>query len=97
MVRTKADNLKKNIIDIGVYSDKSDVSGVKSKIDTTLKKKEKKPEEEKVNEELNKKYEQVQKDNAEKLGGYRDMILKMKQEKRSKKQNEKDPKKKAKK
>ena len=60
---------------------------MKSKIVTSLKKA-KEVEEEKPNEELNKKYEQVQKENKDKLKDYRDLVLKMKQEKRSQKPKE---------
>lgn len=70
-----------------INHDGPDLSGIKSKINTTMKKPEK-VEKEKPNEELNKKYEQVQKENKEKLKDYRDLVLKMKQEKRSQKPKE---------
>jgi hypothetical protein len=63
--------------------DKPDYTNIKSKIDNTIKvNKEMMGEVEKGNEELAKKYEQIQKEKNEKLKDYRDMILKMKKEKR---------------
>jgi len=58
------------------------LSGVKSKIDTGLRRTNEVVKE-KGNDELNKKYNQMQKENQEKLKDYRDAILKMKQEKRN--------------
>jgi len=65
-----------------INHDMPDLSGVKSKIDTGLKKT-KEIVKETGNDELNKKYNQIQKENKDKLKDYREMILKMKQEKRS--------------
>ncbi len=60
-----------------------DLSLVKSKIDTgSLVKKPKEIIKEIPNDELDKKYNQIQKENQEKLKDYRDLVLKMKQEKR---------------
>jgi len=60
-----------------------DLTGVKSKLDTGLRRT-KEVNKEKGNEELNKKFNQMQKENKEKLKDYRDIVLKMKQEKRAK-------------
>lgn len=60
----------------------SDYSNVKSKIDISAPKQTLQRDTEKENE-LKSKYEQIQKENKEKLGEYRDMIVKMKKEKRS--------------
>ena len=71
-----------------INHDVPNLSGVKSKINTGLKKTTSQVGKEKPNEELNKKYAQVQKENDVKLKDYRDMVLKMKQDKRSQKPNE---------
>jgi hypothetical protein len=64
--------------------DMPDYSNVKSKIDTTSKvNKDMLEEVDTANEELKKKYQQIQKDKQDKLKAYRDMVLNMKQEKRS--------------
>jgi len=61
-----------------------DLTGVKSKINTGLRKTG--PISKEIpNEELNKKYKEVQKNNNDKLKEYRDVLLKMKQDKRKNK------------
>ena len=45
-------------------------------------------QEDTANEELAKKYQQIQKDKQDKLKAYREMILKMKEEKRNEQKNQ---------
>jgi hypothetical protein len=72
--------LKKGFV---INHDMPDYSNVKSRIDNTNKvNKEILDEEDIANEELKKKYQQIQKDKQDKLKAYRDMINKMKHEKR---------------
>jgi hypothetical protein len=67
-----------------VNHDVPDYSNIKSKIDTTTKvNKDILEEEDTANEELSKKYQQIQKDKQDKLKAYRDMIVKMKNDKRT--------------
>jgi hypothetical protein len=64
--------------------EKFDYGTVKSKIDNTLKvNQEILEQEDTANKELEKKYQQIQKDKQDKLKAYREMILKMKEEKRN--------------
>ena len=67
---------------IQINHDLPNLSGVKSKIDTGLRMN-REVKKEAGNEDLAKKFTQVQKENQDKLKEYRDMILKMKKDKRS--------------
>lgn len=67
-----------------INHDIPDLTKVTSKINTGLRRTTYN-QKEKPNDELNKKYEQVQKLNNDKLKEYRDVLLKMKQEKRKNK------------
>jgi hypothetical protein len=65
-----------------INHDIPNLTGVKPKIDTGLKKTN--PiQKENINEELNKKYKELQKNNNDKLKEYREVLLKLKQEKRN--------------
>ena len=75
---------------IPLNHDLPNLSNIKSKIDNTLKLPKdivKEPALEFVNnEELSKKYNQIQKENQDKIKEYKDMVLKMKKEKRNTKE-----------
>lgn len=69
-----------------ILNDKKDYSGVQSKIDTGIRTKASVSipiSDPSVNDELAKKYEQIEKEKQDKLKDYRDLILKMKKDKRS--------------
>jgi hypothetical protein len=77
-----------------MINDKKDYTGVKPKIDTGIKINKSQvvsTTSETANDELSKKYEQIQKEKQDKLKDYRDLLLKMKKDKRSvEKEKEKD-------
>jgi hypothetical protein len=69
-----------------MINEKKDYSGIQSKIDTGIRTKASVSiplSDPSVNDELAKKYEQIEKEKQEKLKDYRDLILKMKKDKRS--------------
>lgn len=67
-----------------LYNEKQDYSNIKSKIDTTLIiNKDISNKNDLANEELARKYQELQKEKESKLKDYRDLILKMKKDKRT--------------
>ncbi len=66
-----------------MIAEKPDYANVKSKIDNTLKVVPKDVSKDVANEELARKFEQIQKEKQEQMKDYRDLIVKMKKEKRN--------------